>query len=312
MDRLHSMRVFCRVTDAGSFAAAAREMKLSPAVVTRLVADLEEHLGTRLIHRTTRRLALTDAGEAYLERARHILTEVEEAEALARGAGSEPRGHLRVLASPAFAAHQIVKHLAAFHAQYPRITLELSAPGPVDSADESFDVSIISAARHPLEGDFVAWRLARCEFVACASPAYLGRRGRPEHPNELAAHELMRSSLSHELTFSREARGGDAGAPDAVTLAPRRGVLGTPHADTVFAAALHGLGIAELPSFVVEDALRDGTLERVLPQWRLPERSLYAATPRRAHVPARIRAFIDFLVQAFGGEDRDPWLAALQ
>src|SRR5882672_10675723 len=178
MDRLHSMRVFSRVIDAGSFAKAAREMNLSPAVVTRLVADLEEHLGARLINRTTRRLALTDIGELYLERVRVVLTEVEEAEALASSAASEPRGHLRVLAPPAFAVHQLAKHLPAFHELYPKVSIELSAPGPVETVDENFDVSLISVARRPLDGDFIARRLALSEVVVCASPEYLNRRGR--------------------------------------------------------------------------------------------------------------------------------------
>src|SRR5947208_8566173 len=125
MDRLHSMRVFSRVINEGSFAAAAREMNLSPAVVTRLVADLEEHLGARLINRTTRRLSLTDTGELYLERVRHVLTEIDEAEALATASSSEPRGHLRVLCAPAFAVHQIAKRLPFFRERYPRVTLEL-------------------------------------------------------------------------------------------------------------------------------------------------------------------------------------------
>jgi len=146
MDRLHSMRVFSRVIDSGSFAAAAREMNLSPAVVTRLVADLEEHLGARLINRTTRRLALTDIGEAYLERTRLILTEVEEAEALASTASTEPRGHLRILAPPAFAVHQLAKHLPRFHAMYPKITMELSTPSPVETVDENFDTRLLSVA----------------------------------------------------------------------------------------------------------------------------------------------------------------------
>src|SRR5205085_10916574 len=114
MDRLHSMRVFTRIIDAGSFASAARDMNLSPAVVTRLVADLEEHLGARLLNRTTRRLSLTDIGEAYLERVRHVLTEIDEAEALASASNTEPRGHLRVLCPPAFAVHQLAKHLKQF------------------------------------------------------------------------------------------------------------------------------------------------------------------------------------------------------
>ncbi len=310
MDRLHSMRAFVRVIDAGSFAGAAREMNLSPAVVTRLVADLEEHLGARLINRTTRRLALTDIGEAYLERVRAILTEVEEAEALASAAASEPRGHLRVLAPPAFAVHQLAKHLPAFHAQYPKVTIELAAPGPVESLDETFDVTILSVARRPLDGDFVARRLAKSEVIACASPAYLDQRGRPEHPAELTGHDAMMPAFLRELSFTRGVVGDDEPAGDIVTLTPPRPVLGTTHIDMLYAAALHGLGIAGLPSFVAEDALREGALERVLPQWRLFEARLYAAMPTRKHVPARTRAFVDFLVQAFGGEDRDPWLIA--
>jgi DNA-binding transcriptional LysR family regulator len=309
MDRLHSMRVFCRVIDAGSFAAAARQMRLSPAVVTRLVADLEEHLGARLINRTTRRLGLTDIGEAYLDRARQILTEVEEAEALASSASSEPRGHLRVLAPPAFAVHQLAKLLPRFHAQFPKITLELSAPGPVETVDETFDVSIIMG-RHPLDGDFVARRLARSEVIACASPEYLDRAGRPQHPGELSRHESLLPTFLREITFVQGPWGDDEPGGESVTLVPGRPVLGTIHTDTLYAAALHGLGIAGLPSFVVEDALLEHALERVLPAWHIMTVTIYAAMPTRKHVPARTRAFIDFLRQSFGGEDRDPWLSA--
>jgi DNA-binding transcriptional LysR family regulator len=308
MDRLHSMRVFCRVIDSGSFAAAAREMNLSPAVVTRLVADLEEHLGARLINRTTRRLALTDIGEAYLERTRQILTEVDEAEALASNASSEPRGHLRILAPPAFAVHQIAKHLPRFHALYPK--MELSAPGPVETVDENFDVSIIMVGRRPLDGDFVARRLARSEVIACASPEYLDKNGRPEHPQDLVLHEAMVPTFLREITFVRGNFGDDEPSGESFTLTPHRPVLGTIHTDTAYAAALHGLGISGLPSFVVEDALLEHALERVLPEWHLLTFTLYAAMPTRKHVPARTRAFVDFLLQTFGGEDTDPWLIA--
>lgn len=310
MDRLHSMRVYARVIDCGSFAGAARELNLSPAVVTRLVADLEEHLGARLINRTTRRLSLTDIGEVYLERVRVILTEVEEAEALASAAASEPRGHLRVLSTPAFAVHQLAKHLPAFHEQFPKVTIELSAPGPVETVDEGFDVSILSVARRPLDGDFVARRLARTEVIVCASPQYLDRRGRPKHPRDLEAHDTMLPSSMREITFVSGPSGDDEPAGDSVTLLPSRPLLGTTHIDTMYAGALHGLGIAGLPSFVVEDALLEHALERVLPEWRLFSATLYAAMPSRKHVPARTRAFVDFLLQTFGGEDRDPWLIA--
>jgi DNA-binding transcriptional LysR family regulator len=137
MDRLHSMRVFARVIDEGSFAAAARSLNVSAAVVTRLVADLEAHLGARLIHRSTRRLALTDTGAAYLERVRAILSDVEEADALAIATVSEPKGHLRVRVPSAFAVHQLARHLPAFHKLCPQVTVALTAEaGFVDVADE--------------------------------------------------------------------------------------------------------------------------------------------------------------------------------
>lgn len=310
MDRLHSMRVFSRVIEEGSFAGAARQLNLSAAVVTRLVADLEEHLGARLINRTTRRLALTDTGELYLERVRQILTEVEEAEALASAATSEPRGHLRVLAPPAFAVHQIAKHLPRFRKLYPRVTLELAAPGPVETVDENFDVSIIQVGRQPLDGDFVARLLARSEVITCASPEYLDRMGRPQHPNELPHHEAMLPSYTREITFHRGEWGDDEPSGESITLVPAKPALSTIHSDTMYAAALAGMGIAGLPSYVVEDALLEHALERVLPEWRVLTLRLYAAMPTRKYVPARTRAFIDFLVQSFGGAEHDPWLQA--
>jgi len=310
MDRLHSMRVFSRVVDEGSFARAARELNLSPAVVTRLVADLEEHLGSRLINRTTRRLSLTDTGELYLERVRHILTEVEEAEALATAATSEPRGHLRVLCPPAFAVHQIAKHLPRFRALYPRVSPELSVPGPVETIDENFDVSILTEGRRPLDGNFVARRLARSEVILCAAPEYLDRRGRPQHPKDMEGHESMVPPFLRELTFHTGAQGDDDAPGESITLSPKRAGLSTIHTDTMYAAALAGLGITGLPSFVAEDALLENALERVLPQWHLFTTTLYAGMPTRKHVPARTRVFVDFLVKTFGGEERDPWLLA--
>ncbi len=311
MDRLGAMRVFTRVIDEGSFAAAARQMNLSPAAVTRLVADLEEHLGARLINRTTRRLALTDAGENYLERVRQILAEVDEAEAQAGAATAEPRGHLRVLVPPAFAVHQLAKRLPEFRARYPLVTIELAAPGPVETVDENYDVTIIMVGQKPLEGEFIARRLARTEVVVCASPEYLDRCGRPAHPSELHQYDAMVPTFLRELTFHR-GPGDEHPNGDSVTLVPARPALGTNHIDTMYAAALAGLGIAGLPSFVIEDALLEHALERVLPEWHLLTSTLYAAMPTRKHVPARTRAFMDFMIEHFGSEDpeRDPWLIA--
>ncbi|WP_395703842.1 LysR substrate-binding domain-containing protein [Aquabacterium sp.] len=312
MDQFKAMRAFARVIDEGGFAAAARALDVAPAVVTRLVADLESHLGARLLNRTTRRIALTEVGEAYLERARRILGEVEEAEALASAATTEPRGHLRVLVPPALAVHQLAKHLPRFHKQFPQVTVELHSPGPVDTMDESFDLTLLSK-RVPLDGDFVARRLARTEVILCASPEYLERHGRPQHPDDLHRHDTLLppiSDLHRGITFHSGHWGDDEPGGEAVTLVPRRPVLSTSHTDTMYAAALHGLGVAGLPSFLIEDALLEHALERVLPEWRLFSMTLWATMPTRKHVPARTRAFLDFLVAIFGGEDRDPWLAA--
>lgn len=308
MDQLRAIKVFVRVIDEGSFAAAARALDLAPAVVTRLVAELEEYLGTRLLNRTTRRLSLTEIGEAYLERARRILADVDEAAALAASATQEVRGLLRVLCPPAIAVHQLAKHLPAFHRDYPHVTLEITSPGPVDTVDDSYDLTIWQA-RDPLDGDFVARRLARSEFILCASPDYLDRRGRPEHPHDLKQHDALvppTAAMARGLTLQR----GDGSEEITLPMVPNRATLSTTHMDTNYAAALHGLGIAGLPSFMVEDALLEQALERVMPQWRLFSITLWAGMPTRKYVPARTRAFLDFLLQIFGGEDRDPWLVA--
>jgi DNA-binding transcriptional LysR family regulator len=310
MDLLRAMRVFAAVIDAGSFHGAAEALRMSPAAVTRQVAELESHLDARLIHRTTRRLAITDIGDSYLERVRQILIEVEEAEALASHGASEPSGVVRVLVPPAFAVHQIAKHLPRFRARYPRVALELTVPGPVLAVDETQDVTILMVGDEPLEGEFVARRLARSEVVICAAPDYLAGRGVPQHPRELRGHDALLppgAARPGALTFRR---GAGHEPPELYRITPQPSALHTHHVDTHYAAALAGLGIAGLPSFVAEDALLEGALVRVLPEWTVLTLVLYAALPTRRHVPVRTRAFVDFLVETFGGEDRDPWLLA--
>lgn len=308
MDRLNAMRVFAQVIDAGSFAGAARKSNVPPSVVTRLVADLEEHLGTRLINRTTRRFALTEAGENYLDRVRQILADVDDAEAQAGAATSEPRGHIRVLMPPAFATHQLAMHLPTFRRRHPLVSVEIVANGPVSTMDETFDITVI-ASTEPLSGDFVARPLARSEVVVCASPDYLNRMGRPKHPGEVIQHDVLIPPMVRELDFHPIRSHGNAPGVETVRLGALRPVLTTTHIDTMYAAALAGLGIAGLPSFVVARALKDKSLERVLPKWHMLSSTIYAAMPTRKHVPARTRVFLDFLVEVFGGQGGtvDPW-----
>lgn len=310
MDQLRAMRVFVAVVDAGSFVGAAQSLTTSPAAVTRLVADLEDQLGARLLQRTTRRLALTDIGEAYLERARRILLDVEEASALASESARQPRGTLRVLVPPAFAVHQIAKRLPVFNARYPDLLLELTAPGPVENVDESFDVTIL-ATRRPLDGEFVARLLAHSEVILCAAPEYLDRVGRPRHPRDFGKLDGIVPPLA-ELQRGLRLQRVDANQNEIERFdsPPRRSVLSSSLIDINYACALAGLGVAGLPSFVAEDALLEGALERVLPAWRLFSVPIYAAMPSRRHIPARTRVFVDFLIEAFGGRATDPWLSA--
>ena len=303
------MRVFSRVIDAGGFAKAANALDIAPAVATRLVAELEEHLGARLINRTTRRLALTDVGEEYLERVRSILSEVDDAEAVAGIATAEARGRLCVLVPPGFAVHQLAKHLPRFRALHPKVSLELTVMPSVDAPDENHDVTIIVQRVKPIEGAFIARRIATAEVVLCATPEYLAQHGRPKHPRDLANHDTLipiPPSEQRELTFRPAWGGGDPEVVELKKLPP----LMTTHSDTLYAAALAGLGIAGLPSLICEDALMEQALERVLPQWHMQTLTLFAAMPTRKHVPMRTRAFVDFLLDTFGRSERDPWLAA--
>lgn len=313
MDQLRAMKVFARVVDEGGFAKAARALDMAPPVVTRMVAELEAHLGARLLNRTTRRIALTEVGEQYLDKVRLILLGVEESDALAGDATKVPRGHLRVLCPPAVAVHQLAKHLPRFQADYPKITLELSSPGPVETVSDAFDVTIFTSRDAP-DGDFIARRLARTEVVVCAAPEYLDLHGRPHHPRDLEHHKAIVPPLSltqRGLQFHTGPWGDDEPGGESFTLSSvHHPALASTHIDTMYAAALAGLGIAGLPSFVIEDALLEHALERVLPEWRMFHLTLWAGMPSRRHLPARTRAFIDFLLTIFGGEDRDPWLAA--
>jgi DNA-binding transcriptional LysR family regulator len=317
MDQLKAMKVFARVVDEGGFAKAARALDMAPPVVTRVVAELENHLGARLLNRTTRSIALTETGEQYLEKVRAILIDIEESETLASESTKVPRGHLRVLCPPAIAVHQLAKHLPRFQAQFPEVTLEIDSPGGVDTVNEAYDLTIFTRRDAP-DGDFIARRLARTEVVVCAAPEYLDRRGRPQHPRDLVHHEAVIppiSSVTRGLVFYSGPMDASDGAGERLgesfTLAPQRHpALSTAHIDTMYAAVLAGLGIAGLPSYVIEDALLEHALERVLPEWRLFDVTLWAGMPTRRHLPARTRAFLDFLLSIFGGEDSDPWLSA--
>lgn len=308
MDRLRSMRAFVLVADEQSFVAAARTLQVAPAAVSRLVADLEAHLGVRLLQRSTRRVALTSVGEQYLTRTRSILADIDETEALTSTLSAKPVGRLRVRVPPAFSSHQIAKHLPRFHAQYPEIAVDMSSAPMLDAVDEAYDVSILISRMELQQGDFIARRLAITHMILCASPAYLLRHGTPEVPGDLAQHQSLIVNSSGQPPVWILRRPCVVGDDELVEQHPPS-ILSSEHADTLFGAALAGLGIAALPSYIVDDALTRGELTRVLSDWSLSTLTVYAAIPTRKHLPARTRAFMEFLVSTFGS-DGDPWLRA--
>jgi DNA-binding transcriptional LysR family regulator len=310
MDLLKAMHVFVSVAEEGSFAKASRTMNLAPAIVTRLVAQLEEHLDARLINRTTRRLAVTEVGAAYLERARAIFADIEETERLTRADASEASGLLRIAAPPALMSHQLVRHLPEFRSRYPKVTLNLHATQRADVLDEAADITLMVAPSDSLDGDFVARRLALAEVVFCATPEYLARRGRPVHPNELASHDLLVSNAVSPRNWHFEHLHTGEGVDDSVVFRGHRlEAIDTVHHETLYEAALAGMGIVRTLSFMADKALASGALQRVLPDWRLNTYSVWAASMSRKHQPARARVFIDFLLEKFGGGASDPWLA---
>ncbi|MCW7539233.1 LysR family transcriptional regulator [Aquabacterium sp. A7-Y] len=301
MDRLNSMRAFAKVIDEGGFAAAARAMDVSAAAVTRLVADLENHLKVRLIHRSTRRLALTPTGQGYLERVRSILHQLEEAEAQVDAAVRQPQGPLRIKVPAASVARQLTRHLPGLQRQFPGLRLSFNVAGTAGVAvtDVGWDAALLVGGSAPpsgLDSAAVVRSLSRGAGALCASPAYLARHGMPTHPAELAQHECLLASPDGDS-------GGTAQwqlSAHAESLAVHSSAaFSSAHPDTLYASAVAGLALVGLPSVMVEDALTDGTLVQVLPQWRTPTFTLYAAMPSRKFVPSRTRAFMDFLAEVF-------------
>ena len=295
MDRLHSMRAFAKVIDEGGFAAAARAMDVSAAAVTRLVADLEKHLEVRLIHRSTRRLSLTPTGQGYLERVRSILKQLDEAEAQVDATVRKPAGTVKASVPAAAVARLLTARLPALQQQHPKLDVSLRVAD--SAADNEADIALVLGGHQApasLEADTVARAVLRSQGVLCATPAYLKRAGTPLEPQDLQRHACLLASPEGtgtpqpwQLTseHDRHARQQVAGNSS----------LSAQHPDTLYAAALGGLGIVGLPSLLLEDALAEGRLVPVLPEWVPPTFTLYAAMPSRKFVPARTRAVMEFL-----------------
>jgi DNA-binding transcriptional LysR family regulator len=294
MDRLSSMRVFLRVIDEGGFAAAARALDMSPAVVTRLVADLEEHLGTRLLHRTTRKQSLTEAGEAYVERVRMILQDLDEAHAMVSSQTQELSGVLRILAPPVLATHILAPLLAGFRQAYPNIVLDIEVASHREPPIEDFDITLIGADIG-FDGNVVARKVSSTEAILVASPAYLARRGAPKTTGDLPAHDCLRFTPSGLRNRPwRLFRSDDETQVAEIDVKP---VLWANHSDTLLRAALDGAGITATTVELAAPYLSTGALVRVLSPWIANRYTLYAALPSRKFLPQRTRVFVDYLIE---------------
>jgi DNA-binding transcriptional LysR family regulator len=293
MDRFAAMGAFAKVVELGSFARAAERLGMSTSACSRQVADLEAHLDTRLLHRTTRRLSLTEAGRAFHERALQLLADLEEAEALAHAGREHPRGTLRVTCAVNFGLRHLSPRIAPFLARHPDVRLDISlSDRMVDIVEEGFDLALrIGESRST---SVIARRLADTRLVVCAAPGYLARYGTPATPAQLAEHNCL---LYEYLGNRNEWRFTDgAGAVHAVRVA---GNVQTNNGDMLAAAAAQGLGICCEPDFIVAAELAAGRLVPILPGYTPPVTSIHAVYPSRRHLSAKVRAFVDFLAGSF-------------
>ncbi len=288
MDRLAAMQLFVRVAELGSFAAAAQQAGLARSAVTRQVAALEAHLGVKLMARSTRRLALTSAGTAYLEKCRVILNLVEAAETGVAEERLAPRGNIRLSLPLSFGLKRLAPLLLNFSRRYPEVGLDMDfSDRRAKLIEEGIDLSIRITRR--LDGTDVARRIGSSRVHAVAAPAYLARHGRPLQPAELTDHECLgytAGGAAQQWQFSV------AGQLRVFTVRSR--VLAN-NGDLLCAAAEQGLGIALQPDFLVAEPLAAGRLEIVLADFPVPELGIYALLPSNRHVPHRVRVLMDFL-----------------
>lgn len=287
------MNVFVRVAKAGSFAGGARELDISRAMATKHIMQLENSLGTRLFNRTTRSLSLTDVGASYLERCQQVLQDVEEMEAAVTHLQTEPRGVLKVSAPPVIGATHITRAIAEFLKIYPDLTVDLilqSTPG--DMIDEGIDIAIYLGNLD--DTSMVARKLASSSMVVCGSPDYLARYGVPEKPEDLNNHSCLvnwASAPRNKWHFK---------SPSGNSTIAVTGRMQANVADALRVAAIEGLGLVMLASYVVSRDIEKGKLKPVLESYTLPPLDIHAVYPHRKYLSAKVRRFLEFLQDWLG------------
>jgi len=287
MDRLTRIRVFIQVVESGSFSAASERLGLSRAAVSKYVSQLEEFLGGRLLHRTTRHVSPTESGRIYYERCREILLHLEEADGLVSGLSGQPRGTLRVTCPTYFASRHLLPLIDEFNRLYPDLNVEIMcAERIVDLVDEGYDLAI-RITRTP-DQELIARRLAHCRHIVAASPEYLANNPIPGTPEDLKQHRCI--VFSYHITsiwpFMKDGIDYSVKVPAA---------LKTNNPDVLLESTLSGMGVTLMPTFLAGDAIRRGELRQVLQNYQTIDLDIYVVYASRHHLPVKIRVFIDFL-----------------
>jgi DNA-binding transcriptional LysR family regulator len=293
MDRIDAMQAFVAVADLHGFAPAARKLRLSPSAVTRLIAALEERLGARLLQRTTRSVTLTDAGGRYLERARRILADVEEAELAAEGERTRPSGRLVVSAPVGFGRLHVSPVMSAYLKRYPDVSAELRLEDRVVSLVED-GVDLAVRIGHLADSSLVARQVGEMRRIVVASPAYLKRHGEPKAPEAIASHQTVQFGAS---AITAEWRFVEAGREFRVNITPR---FSTNSADAAIQYAEQGGGLTRVLAYQAADAVRRGRLKIVLQKFEQPPLPIHVVYPTSRLLSAKVRAFIDLVIEISG------------
>ncbi len=297
-DVVHGMLVFSKVVQAGSLSAAARELGVSTAVVSRTLAALETRLGVRLVNRTTRSLHLTDEGASYYETSQRILAEIDEADAAVTSRRIEPQGVLKVALPASFGHQHIAPLVPRFAQRYPKVELALSlSDRSINLIEEGFDLAVRIAELK--DSSLAARKLAPNRRVVCASPAYLREHGEPKTPQDLTKHNCLVASWEHGFAMAWEYK-SPVGKRGTVRVTGR---YACDNWEVLREWAVAGLGVALKSTWDVRRQLEEGTLVPLLPGYDFgTDVAIYAVYPHRRHLPAKTRAFIDFLAESFGPE----------
>lgn len=295
MDRFEEMRNFVQVVEAGSITRAADLSHTAKSAVSRRLADLETRLGVQLLNRTTRRMALTDAGQRFYEESGRLLAELEQAEATVVSAEAALSGRIRLAAPTVFGRRHLGPALNDFQAEHPQIQFDIEFNDRhVDIVEEGIDLAIrITELR---DSRMIARRLARVTATICASPEYWARHGRPAVPRDLEQHRALHYSYLPSATWRYRAPDGSSGSVRVP------GVMQANNGDYLLEAASRGFGVIRQPRFISCDALRAGRLEAVFTDHQWQDLAAWAVYPNTRHLPQRIRALIDFLAARWGDE----------